>query len=108
MQIKDCPLSDNGRCGGCYARQGIIAATYGGNPTDIPKDSKIGKMFKQGGGWGGTSMYESNRFIGFDSDVNHCGGSQAAIGNNHWHSDYHPIAYFSSNGFIDTEEPALY
>jgi len=53
-------------------------------------------------------MFEGNYFIGFDSSVNHCGGSQAAIVNNNWHSDYHPIANFRNNKFRDTDESALY
>lgn len=109
MRNKDCPLSNNGKgCGMCKHRQGILVATFGGNPKDIPKSSKMNKMFKQGGGWGGTSMYEGNRFIGYDSRTNHCGSPQMAIGNNLHHSDYHPIAHFRNNKFIDTDESALY
>mmetsp|Transcript_13355 Transcript_13355/g.16911 ORF Transcript_13355/g.16911 Transcript_13355/m.16911 type:complete len:491 (+) Transcript_13355:5026-6498(+) len=35
MRNKDCPLSDNGRCEYCPSRNGVIAPTYGGNPTEI-------------------------------------------------------------------------
>ena len=65
-------------------------------------------MFSQGGGWGGTSMFYNNRFIGFDSHISACGGRQAAIGNNHWHPDYHPISHYRQNKFIDTDESGMF
>jgi len=107
MKNSDCPYSENGKCG-CGSRIGVIAPTFGGNPTEMKNELKIKKMFSQGGGWGGTSMFELNKFIGFDSKTNACGGTQAAIGSNKKHSDYHPIANFRNNKFIDTDESALF
>ena len=92
MKNHDCPLSETGKCG-CKSRQGVIAPTFGSTPIEMPNELKIGKFFSHGGSHG-TSMFFNNKFIGFDSYVNACGGRQAAIGNNGKHSDYHPISHY--------------
>lgn len=107
MRNTDCPFSDNGKCG-CASRQGVMIPTFGGNPVEMKNELKVKKMFSQGGGWGGSSLFKKNKFIGFDSKYSACGGTQAAIGTNSKHSDYHPIANFRDNIFINTDESALF
>lgn len=65
-------------------------------------------MFSQGGDWSGKSLFKQNKLIGFDSKYNACGGTQAAIASNSYHSDYHPPADFDQNYFINTDESALF
>ena len=50
-------------------------------------------MYGEDGGWGGTSMFKDLKFIGWDSNINQCGASQAAIKTNKT-PNYHPIANF--------------
>lgn len=70
----------------------------------MKNDLKIKKMFSGGGGWGGESLFIDNTFIGFDNKVSACGGNQAAIGTNPYHPDYHPIAHFRKNKFVNQDE----
>ena len=107
MQNSDCPLSSTGKCD-CIDRKGVINPTFGVSPIEIKNELKIKKMFAGGGAWGGESLFIDNTFIGFDSSENICGGKQAAIGTNVYHADYHPLAYFRRNKFIDTDESALF
>jgi len=65
-------------------------------------------MFSQGGGWGGESLFHSNKFIGFNSRTNACGSTQAAIVSNERQPDYLPITTFRQNSFIDTDESAMF
>jgi len=64
-------------------------------------------MFDDDGGWGGTSLFENIRFIGFNSDTNSCGRKQHAIVTNGT-PNYHPIAYYRNIHFIDTGEKAMF
>jgi hypothetical protein len=83
--------------------------TFGAHWTSIefaPK--KLSKMHKAGGGWGGTSLFKNLKFVGWDSDLNHCGAKQRAITTNFIHSDYHPLANFRFITFEDSDESALY
>lgn len=48
------------------------------------------------------------KFVGWDSDLNHCGAKQRAITTNFKHSDFHPVANFRFITFEDSDESALY
>ena len=74
MENSDCPLSATGKCG-CMSRYGVMAPSFGGSPIEMKNKLKIKKMFSAGGGWGGKSLFKYNKFIGFDSNKNACGGS---------------------------------
>lgn len=107
MQNTDCPGVPSGKCD-CDSRLGAMAPTFGGALKVLAKAGDIGKLFKVGGGWGGTSLFEGNEFIGFDSPKSACGGSQHAVGNNIKHSDYHPQSIWKRNSFINTDEKAMF
>ena len=107
MKNHDCPDAPDGRCSDCKSRTGMFIPTFGKNPTDVPIFNKIPKMYAQQGLWGGTSMFERNRFIGFDSKTNHCGSRQSAVGTN-FLSDYHPLAHMRNNIFENTDASAMY
>ena len=85
-----------------------MAPTYGGTPSELNIFLKLPKMFRLGGQWTGECLFHNNKFIGFDSTTNACGGRQSAITNNKEHPDYHPIATFRQNAFIDTDASAMF
>jgi len=93
MANKDCP--NGNKCQHCIVKRGLWIPTFGGHSTSMefaPKHLKF--MIMGGGSWGGESLFNNLRFIGWDKAENECGASQAAIGTNYKHSDYHPLANF--------------
>ena len=72
MKNLDCP--ERSGCSACTSRRGLMIPTFGEHATNIviaPK--KIPKMHSAGGSWGGSSLFSNLKFIGWDSDLNHCG-----------------------------------
>ena len=72
MKNIDCP--EGGKCSACTTRRGLMIPTFGEHKTIMtiaPKDIK--KMHKGGGTWGGSSLFKNLKFVGWDSDLNHCG-----------------------------------
>ena len=108
LQNKDCWNDMDPNCEQCQTKRGILIPTFGGHTTKIilaPK--KLHFMYSDDGGWGGTSLFENIRFIGFNSGTNSCGRSQHAIVTNNT-PNYHPIAYYRNIHFIDTDEKAMF
>ena len=107
MQNLDCP--DKSSCSACESRRGLMIPTFGKHNTIMNLAPKhIPKMHADGGSWGGSSLFSNLKFIGWDSDLNHCGAKQRAIATNFQHSDYHPLANFRFITFEDSDESALY
>lgn len=109
MKNSDCPLSSDGMCG-CTGRTGITIPTFAGPTKDgIHKDFMMHEYFEGGGHWvAGDSLYIDNTFIGFDSKINACGGEQRVIATNKSHPQYHPIAHFRRNKFVNQGEDAMF
>ena len=108
LQNKNCWNDIKTNCRQCQNTRGILIPTFGPHKTSIPlAPKKIKKMYNEDGYWGGTSLFENIRFIGFNSDTNSCGKKQHAIVTNKT-PDYHPIAYYKNIHFIDTDEKAMF